>query len=90
MGNGCWTFHHFQPEIQTRQYRSPEVILGINYNETADIWSFGCMLFEMLTGKFIFDPSKQQGIRKSEHHLALIMEVLGSFPKEYSTIGTNS
>ena len=31
LGNACWTHHHFQPEIQTRQYRSPEVILGINY-----------------------------------------------------------
>ena len=28
MGNGCWTYHHFTPEIQTRQYRSPEVIIG--------------------------------------------------------------
>ena len=25
MGNGCWTHHHFSSEIQTRQYRSPEV-----------------------------------------------------------------
>jgi hypothetical protein len=28
MGNGCWTYRHFTPEIQTRQYRSPEVIIG--------------------------------------------------------------
>ena len=56
LGNGCWTHYHFQPEIQTRQYRGPEVILGINYNETADLWSFACMLFEMLTGDFLFDP----------------------------------
>lgn len=52
LGNACWTHHHFQPEIQTRQYRSPEVILGINYNDTTDIWSFACMIFEMLTGDF--------------------------------------
>ena len=25
LGNGCWTHHHFSTEIQTRQYRSPEV-----------------------------------------------------------------
>jgi len=26
MGNACWFHHHFSTEIQTRQYRSPEVI----------------------------------------------------------------
>lgn len=90
LGNGCWTHHHFQPEIQTRQYRSPEVILGINYNETADMWSFACMLFEMLTGEFLFDPKKDDNFRKSEDHLALMMELLNKFPKNYSSIGTNS
>lgn len=25
LGNACWTYHHFTPQIQTRQYRSPEV-----------------------------------------------------------------
>ena len=25
LGNACWTHHHFATEIQTRQYRSPEV-----------------------------------------------------------------
>ena len=90
LGNGCWTHHHFQPEIQTRQYRSPEVILGINYNETADLWSFACMLFEMVTGEFLFDPKKEETVSKSQDHLALMMELLNKFPKNYSTIGTNS
>lgn len=90
LGNGCWTHHHFQPEIQTRQYRSPEVILGINYNETADLWSFACMLFEMLTGEFLFDPKKDANFKKSEDHLALMMELLNKFPRNYSTVGTNS
>lgn len=90
LGNGCWIHHHFQPEIQTRQYRSPEVILGINYNETADIWSFACMLFELLTGEFLFDPKKDPNYKKSEDHLALMMEMLNKFPTSYSTSGTNS
>lgn len=72
LGNACWVHHHFQPEIQTRQYRSPEVILGISYNETADIWSFACMIFEMLTGDFLFSPSKQETYSKSDNHLALV------------------
>ena len=72
LGNACWTHHHFQPEIQTRQYRSPEVILGIYYNETADIWSFACMINEMLTGDFLFAPQKNEAYSKSDDHLALV------------------
>lgn len=90
LGNGCWIHHHFQPEIQTRQYRSPEVILGINYNETADIWSFACMIFELLTGEFLFDPKKDANYKKSTDHLALMMEMLNAFPARYCTSGTNS
>jgi serine/threonine-protein kinase SRPK3 len=90
LGNGCWTHYHFQPEIQTRQYRGPEVILGINYNESADIWSFACMLFEMLTGDFLFDPRKTDDYKKNDDHLYKMINLLNEFPKEWSTIGTNS
>ena len=48
------------------------------------------MLFEMLTGEFLFDPKKDENFRKSEDHLALMMELLNRFPRDYSTIGTNS
>ena len=90
LGNGCWIHHHFQPEIQTRQYRSPEVILGLNYNETTDIWSFACMFYEMITGEFLFDPRKTESWSKSTDHLCIMMEILKKFPKNYSTVGTNS
>ena len=56
----CWINHHFQTDIQTRHYRAPEIILGLNYNEKADIWSFGCLLLEMLTGEYFFDPKKKK------------------------------
>ena len=49
-GNACWTNKHFTDNIQTREYRSPEVILGIKYQANTDIWSLACMVFEMLTG----------------------------------------
>lgn len=56
------------------------------------MWSFACLLFEMLTGEFLFDPKKDEdeNIKKSEDHLALMMELLNKFPRNYSTIGTNS
>lgn len=90
LGNGCWVHHHFQPEIQTRQYRAPETILGANYNERTDIWSFACMLFEMLTGEFLFDPKKNENWSKSSDHLYLMMRTLNKFPKTFSTVGTRS
>ena len=89
LGNACWVHHHFQPEIQTRQYRSPEVILGINYNSNADIWSFACMIFEMLTGDFQFEPRKGANYSKSDDHQAQMIELLKKFPRKYSTIGTH-
>lgn len=44
LGNACWVNKHFTDDIQTRQYRAPEVILGAEYDTSADIWSLGCMV----------------------------------------------
>ena len=44
LGNACWVDRHFTSDIQTRQYRSPEVIIGSEYDCSADIWSFACMV----------------------------------------------
>lgn len=87
LGNACWVNHHFSTEIQTRQYRSPEVILGIDYNHTADIWSFACMLFELLTGDFLFDPRSNDEFGKDEDHLAQMIETLGLMPASWALSG---
>ncbi len=39
-----WTEHHFTDDIQTRQYRCPEVILGAKWGVSADIWSVACVV----------------------------------------------
>lgn len=39
LGNACWVDRHFTEDIQTRQYRSLEVIIGAGYDCSADIWS---------------------------------------------------
>merc|ERR1712150_449270 len=49
-GNGCRIDRKVTDDIQTRQYRSPEVIIGADWSETADNWSAACMFFELLTG----------------------------------------
>ena len=90
MGNACWFTHHFSTEIQTRQYRSPEVILGINYNETADLWSLACIVFELATGDFLFEPRKGQTYTKNDDHLAQFIELLGKMPKKFALSGLNS
>lgn len=40
----------------TREYTSPEVILGAPLSRSLDIWNLGCTVFEMFTGKYLFDP----------------------------------
>lgn len=51
LGNACWVNHHFTNDIQTRQYRSPEVILGAKWGASTDVWSMAAMvcLFYLLT-----------------------------------------
>lgn len=44
LGNACWVGHHFTNDIQTRQYRSPEVILGCKWGASTDVWSMACMV----------------------------------------------
>ena len=41
----------------TIYYRAPETILKLNYNYTYDYWSFGCCMYELLTGDILFDVS---------------------------------
>lgn len=92
LGNGCWTYHHFSTEIQTRQYRSPEVIIGQKYNTTADNWSLACMMFEMATGDFLFEPrnSSNKKYSQDDDHLAQMMELLGPMPRSLALSGTKS
>jgi len=85
LGNACWTDHHFTNDIQTRQYRSPEAILGGKYDTSADIWSVGCIMFELLTGDYLFDPHNSSHFSKDDDHIAQVIELLGGFPKDLQT-----
>ncbi|NXY43849.1 SRPK kinase, partial [Ceuthmochares aereus] len=56
LGSACWTYKPFSKEIQTQPYRALEVLLGLDYGTPVDIWSMGCLAFEMATGERLFDP----------------------------------
>jgi len=90
LGNACWVHKHFSDDIQTRQYRSPEVIVGCKYDTSADIWSLACMLFELITGDLLFDPRSGDSYTRDEDHLAQCIELLGKFPRRLATTGRYS
>lgn len=89
-GSACWADKQFAQEIQTRQYRSPEVILQSGYSFSADMWSFACIAFELATGEMMFTPKGGQGFSEDEDHLAMMMELLGKIPRKIANGGARS
>lgn len=87
LGNACWTYKHFTNDIQTRQYRSIEVLLGAGYSTPADMWSTACMLFELATGDYLFEPHSGENWSRDEDHIALVMELLGYIPSSLRKAG---
>ena len=57
--------HHDQrcSYVQSRAYRAPEVVLGLPYSTKVDMWSLGCILMELFTGKLLFDNASVQAPR---------------------------
>ncbi|KAL3675149.1 hypothetical protein R1sor_025097 [Riccia sorocarpa] len=90
LGNACWSYKQFTSDIQTRQYRCPEVLLGSKYSESADMWSFACIVFELATGDVLFDPRSGDDFDRDEDHLALMMELLGRIPRKVALGGRYS
>ncbi|KAG2459887.1 DYRK4 kinase, partial [Polypterus senegalus] len=72
-GSSCYEHQRVYTYIQSRFYRSPEVILGHPYGMAIDMWSLGCILAELYSGYPLF-PGENEG-----EQLACIMEVPISF-----------
>jgi dual specificity tyrosine-phosphorylation-regulated kinase 2/3/4 len=73
-GSSCFIDERIYTYIQSRFYRAPEIMLGIPYTCAIDMWSFGCILAELLSGYPLFPG-------ESEHEQMLcIMEVKGVPP----------
>jgi serine/threonine-protein kinase SRPK3 len=71
-------------EILTRSYRPPENILNSYYDNKADIWVVGCLLYELFNGGPLFHLSNFKGkaVEKDRYHMALMFDVLGKMPKD--------
>ncbi|KAL8110957.1 uncharacterized protein LOC141670447 isoform X2 [Apium graveolens] len=54
LGSSCFETDHLCSYVQSRSYRAPEVILGLQYDKKIDIWSLGCILAELCTGNVLF------------------------------------
>ncbi|KAK6922304.1 Protein kinase domain [Dillenia turbinata] len=62
--------------VSTRHYRAPEVILGLGWSYSCDLWSVGCILVELCTGEALFQT------HENLEHLAMMERVLGPLPPQ--------
>ncbi|NWX32724.1 DYRK4 kinase, partial [Notiomystis cincta] len=76
-GSSCYEDQRVYTYVQSRFYRSPEVILGHPYAMAVDMWSLGCIIAELYTGYPLF-PGENEA-----DQLACIMEVLGLPPADF-------
>jgi serine/threonine protein kinase len=53
-GSSCFVTDHLTSYVQSRSYRAPEVILGLPYDQQIDMWSLGCIIAELWTGRVLF------------------------------------
>ena len=74
LGSSCFVTDKLMPYVQSRSYRAPEVVLGTKYDEKIDIWSIGCIVAEMASGRLLFDNWSISSL------LAQIESILGPIP----------
>lgn len=84
LGSSCFTTDYLGSYVQSRSYRAPEVILGLQYDQKVDIWSLGCVLAELAAGYVLFQSSSLAGL------LARVESCRGPIPKEMVDDGSNS
>ncbi|KAF4322307.1 hypothetical protein BBO99_00004087 [Phytophthora kernoviae] len=83
-GSSCLSRNQIHRYTQSRFYRAPEVLLGMRYTAAIDMWSLGCILVEMHTGKPLFCGYD------STDQLHRIINVLGMPPRELISRATPS
>ncbi|OCH94721.1 kinase-like protein [Obba rivulosa] len=70
-------FGHARPHIpdqggivQPYALRAPEVIFGLPWGPPIDIWSLGCLMFELATGQWLFSPDVPTDLPREVVHLS--------------------
>ncbi|RHW74073.1 protein kinase [Trypanosoma brucei equiperdum] len=83
--SSLWRMDHLDSDlITTRPYRAPEVVLGNPWYHPADMWSVGCIIFELAIGRRLFD------VRDDLTHLQLMERCLGPLPDLFRRRSKNS
>lgn len=75
-GSSCTVGNKLYKYIQSRYYRAPEVVLELPYDESIDVWSLGCVLYELYTGDPLFRT------KNAAEHIYQIVNVCGKIPRE--------
>ncbi|SHO76717.1 Similar to S.cerevisiae protein YAK1 (Serine-threonine protein kinase) [Malassezia sympodialis ATCC 42132] len=93
-GSACHEEQTVYTYIQSRFYRSPEVLLGLSYTAAIDMWSLGCIAAELFLGLPIFPgTSEYNQISRIVHMLgvppAYMME-RGRQTREFFNVHTDS
>lgn len=74
LGSATFDDEHHSAVVSTRHYRAPEVILELGWSQPCDVWSIGCILFEIYTGYTLFQT------HDNREHLAMMERILGTIP----------
>jgi len=74
-GSATFDWEHHSSVVSTRHYRPPEVILELGWSQPCDVWSTGCILFELYQGHTLFQT------HDNLEHLAMMTRILGEFPQ---------
>ncbi|CAI2355905.1 unnamed protein product [Caenorhabditis sp. 36 PRJEB53466] len=74
-GSATFDNEHHSAIVSTRHYRAPEVILELGWSQPCDVWSIGCILYELYTGVTLFQT------HENREHLAMMERVLGDIPQ---------
>ncbi|CAD8161760.1 unnamed protein product [Paramecium octaurelia] len=88
-GNACQTNQQFE-EIQTKEYKSPESIIQAQYSTNTDVWSLACVIFEILTNDYLFNPEGDNEEEEMEDLLAMMIELIGPPTESFLNKGKRS
>uniref|UniRef100_A0A1B6JMD1 dual-specificity kinase n=1 Tax=Homalodisca liturata TaxID=320908 RepID=A0A1B6JMD1_9HEMI len=73
-GSATFDHEHHSTIVSTRHYRAPEVILELGWSHPCDVWSIGCIIFELYLGITLFQT------HDNREHLAMMERILGTIP----------